>query len=324
MRNNLSSLVLVHLLCALTISAQEEELVVTPTENVSRGIVFPDSEYGSSEFIELDVIVGQESAPSAAIRNPPPQRNVRKSPNRQSGRYPYVDTFLQALEPFLHLDVDVSPNSFFVPDPGYNVHHHHHHSPNDVPFHPQHLPHKPPPQHRPPKRGPTHPQKQQSFKFPTEKPQQQQQQQQRPVQAQQQRPPVQRPQTNNNKHPAVAFNKPPIRLHPGSFSSQLISSFNLYCASAACWFAGLYLHAWRQLACVRLLFQQQSTECAKLFISWNLFFLFCRSEIMKKRKRCDRRGSCPINSGFYLFFFIWRMRDIRRRISDPLRHRTMR
>ena len=206
---NLSSFVLVQLLCVFTISVQQEEPI---TEDVGRGIVFPDGDY--SETVDV-LVTGEESAPSAAIRNPPPRYN-RKTPNRQSGRYPYVDTFLQALEPFLHIDVDVSPNSFFVPDPGYNVHHHHHHNPNDVPFHPQHLAHKPPlPQHRPPKRVPPqqHPQKQQQFKFPTEKPSQQQQ---RPVLTQHRPQQAQRP-LQTNKHPAIVFNKPPIRLHPGSF-----------------------------------------------------------------------------------------------------------
>jgi len=227
MMRNLSTTFII-LLCVFSLGglldptgAQQDESVIKQPEDAGRGIfVFPSSDDEYDDQVESDVI-GEGSAPSATIRNPPP-RYGRKSPNRQSGRYPYVDTFLQALEPFLHLDVDVSPNSFFGPDVGYNVHHHHHHhNPNEVPFYYQHpqsgpLPHKQQPQqqqNRPPKRVPPqqHPQKQQSFKFPTEKPQQRPTQPQRPLQ----RPPHQ--PSNNNKHPSVVFNKPPIKLYPGSF-----------------------------------------------------------------------------------------------------------
>jgi len=277
-----------------TSAQQEESAIKKAEETAARGIfVFPssDDEYDQVEFIP-DVI-GEESGPSATIRNPPP-RYGRKSPNRQSGRYPYVDTFLQALEPFLNLDVDVSPNSFFAPD--YNVHHHHHHNPNEVPFHFQHQQsagpplHKPPPQqqHRPPKRVPPqqqHPQKQQSFKFPTEKPQQRPTQPQRPPQ----RPPHQS-SNNNIKHPSVVFNKPPIKLHPGSFDAFRFLVVDLGYLCLGTFYASLLrFHSFSSF----LMFS----------LSFSFFlFLFLREEKLRLQSLL-KRGVARLAQNF-----IWRMR----------------
>lgn len=158
------------LLVLLTLSCAQQGAIIFPDDDEE-----PDAE-------------GAAHPPPTVVRAGPPHRGGRRVPPN-AGRYPYVDSFLQALEPFFQLDVgEVPPNSFIGPDPGYNIHHHHHQDAHFFP--PQQPPYPQPPfPSRPAKRPPQN----NLVKFPTDAP---------PHAPPHARPPVQGPHRPHVKQPS--------------------------------------------------------------------------------------------------------------------------
>lgn len=162
----------VALVCALLfgvdLDSSQAQLAI-PTGEISAvgSVIFPEDDEYVDEFID-------ESAPPPNFRRPPNGRRIPPNGHHQNGRYPHpVDSFLQAIEPFFNGDVS---NTFFNPEPNFNIHHHHHqqqhsggnfYSSGPLPP-PPHIPQHHPTNNRPGKR-PQPPHKN-PIKFPSDVP----------------------------------------------------------------------------------------------------------------------------------------------------------